>query len=425
MKGLRNLLPVVFALGFMASSAFAANPLGEKDFEAIQEFINTKRMITVEEKGGCLTISGDIRAEYQHLCEGANGVDLRGSGSAHQTHNDFNSHTGTAVALPVPTNEFDSQLNLMFDYQGCNTWAHAQLRFDNNAGVDKFLCCGSGVCNNVCLYKAYFGYNLFEECCSRLDLEVGRRRLAHAFDSRVQFASRFDGVLLRYSNSFECVGDFYVKAASFVVDENTNHFGYVGEVGFLNIMESGLDLKYSYIDWSRSGPSCYASHQPEGEVNAPEFQFRISQWTAAYNFHPEILRCDAKLYAAFLMNHDAKKRTVTHNQKADIAWYVGVQMGGLRQEGDWSADLNYQYVEAQAIRDCDVCGIGRGNVLKQDFYTHQAGSTNYQGWQFEGGYALTDNLSLTTELEYSQEVEKMMGGDHKFSKYKLELVYAF
>lgn len=437
MKGLRYLLPLVFACGLISSQAFSlAHPLGERDLVAVKDFVKTKRIMTLEEKAGCMMISGDLRAEYQYLAETQNGVDLRGGGAQHLANDCFPYDEALSATsggldqngktlLPVPSNEFDVELNLMFDYQGCRTWAHAHLEFDNHMGTDKRYCCGSGVCNDVCLYKAYFGYNIFEECCSRLDIEVGRRRFFHVFDSRVQFDSRFDGLLLRYSNSFDCVGDFYAQGAAFVINENIDHYGFVMETGFLDIMECGLDLKYSYIDWHRDGPACYARYQPAGMIDPQEYDFRISQFTAAYNFFPEILRCDAKVYGAFLMNHEAKSIALTNNKRENHAWYAGVMFGEICAEGDFTIDVNYQWVEAQAIPDCDVSGVGRGNVQCQNLYQNSQGNANYRAWEFAAAYALTDNLAITTEVEWSEEADRMIAGTHKYTKYELELVYAF
>ena len=49
--------------------------------------------------------------------------------------------------------------------------------------------------------KAYMGYNICASGCTRIDVELGRRPLWTVFDSRIQFGSRFDGLLLRYSTS--------------------------------------------------------------------------------------------------------------------------------------------------------------------------------------------------------------------------------
>ena len=39
-------------------------------------------------------------------------------------------------------------------------------------------------------------------------------------------------------------------------------------------------------------------------------------------------------------------------------------MGQICCQGDWSIDVNYQYVEARAIPDCDLSGIGNGGIAE-------------------------------------------------------------
>ncbi|MCE5315767.1 MAG: hypothetical protein LLG04_00190, partial [Parachlamydia sp.] len=85
-----------------------------------------------------------------------------------------------------------------------------------------------------------------------------------------------------------------------------------------------------------------------------------------------------------------------------------------------------QVVQAFAIPDGDVSGIGRGNVLDESVTGFTArGNTNFEGWRFEGLYAITDNLTLDTIIEFSREYDKKIGGTHRYSKLELETIYAF
>jgi hypothetical protein len=403
-------------------------------------------------------ISGDIRMEWESIKEKWNGERARGSGARRYTHL-FN-------GARIPDNQFDVEFNLMFDYRGSCTWAVAHLEFDQNAGIDvnprgccgysaegcttdgseTFVttdpatdspaftagdpngCHGSGNCSNLCLRKAYFGWNVFEECNSRLDIEIGRRNLYDVFDSRVQFGSRFDGLLLRYSNCFECVGDFYVNLGVFVVDENSNHWGWAMEAGLLDIADYGVDFKYSFIDWAKNGENRCEVNDPVG------MQAMVSQFYLAYNFNPEILCTRAKIYGALLWNHDAEDNASFGNNKENMAWYVGFQVGEVCKEGDWAFDINWQYVEAQAILECDLTGIGKGNVRDIPGTVSPAyGWLNYQGIRAEASYAVTDNVVLNPSWEYSEEIEdtytdsltNTVGSASKYSKFELQVIYAF
>lgn len=450
MKFWRLFLPLVIAAcgfaSFASSSEYSSrDEMNERDFEAVYNFIKCFRSVPLAEKINDLRISGDIRMEWENIHEKHDGQRLRGRGALQ--------HPEWFHGERVPDNQFDVEFNLMFDYSAECTWAVAHLEFDNNAGIevnprsccgapvhgcddgeyvethlegDPEGCHGSGVCHKICLRKAYFGWNVYEECNSRLDLEVGRRHFYDVFDSRVQFRSRFDGLLFRYSNCFECVGDFYVNTALFVIDESPNHFGWAVEVGLLDIADFGVDFKYSYIDWNKSGPNRCGVHNPWG------MQFLVSQFLLAYNFDPELLCSRAKVYGALLWNHKAKRREETNDKKKNFAWYVGFLVGDVCKEGDWHFDINYQHVEAQSIPECDIVGVGRGNVHGVPFTVNQSkGNTNYRGWRVEGLYALTDNLALNPSWEYSREEDKLIGrkedksGRHRYNKWELQAIYAF
>lgn len=441
MRFLKYLLPFVLALSF--SSAIYAQEhdryeenLNERDFHVLRDYVYTKRTINLEEKDWNLAISGDIRTEWRHLNEKHNGQVLRGS----QHRRRSGACDEAAIRRIRSRNDFDIEFNLRFDYVCDRSWGVAQLEFDNSAGVDSedYTCCedsegwfGSGRCNDICLKKAYMGYNVCCACDTRVDVELGRRRLYDVFDSEVQFLSRFDGLLLRYSTSLECISDFYWNLAGFVVDERVNQFAYVTELGMLNIYDYGFDFKYSFIDWTKNGRSICGNNDPKA------FQFRISQWTAYYHLVPECIGAPVEFYAAFLINHSAKKLNVEVKDKngavtgvlsqgkQDIAWYVGVTIGEVVREGDWALDVQYQWVEAQAVPDEDASGIGNGNTFNNTFTLNQEGNTNFKGWRIEALYAITDNLTLDTIIEHSVKKDSQIGGRNHYSKFELEAIYAF
>lgn len=439
----RYVFPIAFAAcGLMTSAVFADccdledfnDELDERDFQAVTEYINTKRSIELQEKACNLAISGDIRTEWSHITEKLNGQKLRG-GRVPRCGSGF-----------VSPNDFDIDVNLYFDYKCERAWGVAHIEFDNPAGVqehdkicglrplifdrcgiiDPDACFGSGRCDSICLRKAYMGYNICADGVSRFDIEVGRRRLYDVFDSRIQFLARFDGLVFRYATQWECT-DIYWNIGAFVVDERTNHYAYITELGALNILDSGFDFKYSYVDWDTNRLNRCGIRHPFG------WKFKNSQWTAAYHFDPEFINMSAKIYGAFIWNHAAEARILTRNKRLDKAWYIGFLIGEVAKEGDWSLDFNYQYCEAQAVADCDLSGIGRGNFFKESFNMQGSdgdplnarGDANYKGFRIEGLYALTDNLSIDAQFQYSQPVDKTIGGNLNYSKFKIEAIYAF
>lgn len=458
MKFLRNLLPIaVVALGFASSAAYADcdfqnresfhNANRQRDFEAVQEFVNSKRTISLGEKDCNLSISGDIRFDWAHLNEKVNCHRLRKgnrNGTARQLEDGFIYDAADPAyadlegrGAPFSNNAFNAEFNLYFDYICDRAWGVAWLQFLDAGGIEHgFKNCdtdpqglfGSGCCDNLCLRKAYLGYNICADGCSRFDIELGRRPLYSVFDSRMQFQSRFDGILLKYNRGIECWGDFYWYLGGFVVDERVDHYAYVTELGLLNIYDCGFDFRYSFIDWkSLQGHKinrCF-TNRPLGA------DYRINQFTLAYNFNPEYLCVPSKIYGAFLWNSASPR--LNHTQRTDsrnkenIAWYVGFIIGEVCHEGDWSFDMNYQVCELFAIPEQDFGGIGSfgGNLLADTPSANLRGFNNYKGWRFEGLYALTDNLSIDAILEFSKQDKKFFAGKHSYSKFELQAIYAF
>lgn len=446
MKFIKHLLSLTLMASFFTASGLNADEqdnsrfdeeLNERDFDALRDYLRSKRAVDIEESTSSFSISGDVRTEYRHLNETCGGIRLRGHGAK------------DVRGRPVSRNDFDIECNLIFDYVCEKAWATAQIRFDNSAGVDDnnhpcgeagesdAKCCrkraqqcfndpegyhGSGNCNDLCLKKAYMGYQLYADDCSRCFFELGRRgNLYNVFDSNIQFLSRFDGLLLKYERSWECIVDWYITAAGFLVDERVNHFAWVTEMGFLNIADSNIDFKYSIIDWEKHGTNRCHARNPAG------FRFINSQFTTAYHFNPEWLGIKTEIYGAFLVNHAAKKIWAgKHKKHKNLGWYAGILFGEVRKEGDWALEIQYQWVQAQAVPDDDVAGICRGNILDESFTTcSRSGNTNYKGWKFEGLYAFTDNLTLDTIVEWSKAEDDTIGGKHTYGKVELEAIYAF
>lgn len=461
MKFFRNLLPLLLlaALGCINPYINADEQdgtsydeeLNERDFEALREFINSKKTIDLKEKANNLAISGDVRTEWRHMTETLDGHRLRGPGARFifpesvQGNNEEIYDKGER--FPVSKNDFDIEFNLHFEYRYKHTWAVGHVQYDNSAGIDDYgLNCnedpkgwhGSGNAERLNLKQAYIGYNLFLCGDTVLDVELGRRgNLYKIFDSKVQFLSRLDGILLKYKTKWDCLGDWYVFLAGFVVDERVNQFAWVMETGFVNICDSGVDVKYSFIDWRRNGPNRCFENNPRG------FRFMNSQLTMIYTLKQEILCKQARIFGAFVYNHDAThdgfkfERRNKNNSKHrvpkffkdtpldNVAWYIGFRVGDVRKEGDWAFEAQYQYVEAKAVPEGDSSGIGLGNIRDDTFTSNGRGNTNFKGYRFEGLYALTDNLTIDSIVEFSRTIRSSIAGKHTYSKFELEAIYAF
>lgn len=379
-----------------------------EDMDALRRWIRDKRLVTVKEIGGDLSLSGQVRFEFQMSSEERDGIRQRG-------HN---------AATNTSARGYDVEVNLMLDYRTDRSWASIKLEYDNNMGSQ------TGTMDRLSLEKAYLGGRVIAGDTFTWDIEVGRRFLGTAFDSKVEFGSLFDGVLFRFSKATEAIGDFYTNVGFLIVNEKKDHYAYVTEFGFLHILNTGTYLKLSYIDWKKS-----FSKKPSNL----RFNYRVSQLQLGYQFTPEWLgRKFTKFYAAFLYNDAADKLPLTNFDRENMAWYAGVSVGRVRKKGDWSLDTNFQWVQAQAIPDFDASGIGRGNAAKVGTYTtningsgdpttnlNSVGKGNFYGWKIDFLYALTDNLTLMENFQMSWTLDKDIGPDLVYKQGEMELIYAF
>src|SRR5262249_9689418 len=154
----------------------------------------------------------------------------------------------------------------------------------------------------------------------------------------------------RFGKAFDQIGDFYVNAGAFLVNDRWNQYGEVIEIGALRIANLGLNLKYSAINWFK--PGMPASETPQ------RWRYLTNQFLASYQFYPEwIGKPLIKFYGAGLINVLAQKVVQTGFTKQNIGWYAGVSIGLVKKAGDFAIDANYQWVQAQAVAEADAFGI--------------------------------------------------------------------
>lgn len=380
------------------------------DMEALRRWIRDKRFITVKEIGGDLSISGEVRTEFQDTNEKKDGIRQRGKSSA----------------TDKPKYAWDVEFNLMIDYRTDRTWAAVKLEFDNDMGLR------SGTMNNIKLEKAYLGGRIVAADTLTIDAEIGRRFLFNVFDSKLEFASLFDGCLFRFNKTWPEIGDFYTNIGALLVNDRKNHYAYVMEMGGLKIANTGLNLKYSIIDWYKPCAN---------DITRRRYRYLVNQFLAVYQMYPDWLgNRFIKFYGAGLTNLIAHRPELTHKQRANWGWYAGMSIGLVKKKGDWALDANYQWLQAQAVPEFDVSGIGRGNAAGVGFYSNKingdpksgettsdtaVGGGNYQGFEIEALYAFTDNLTLQQSFKYSITLDTSIGPNLRYKQYELEFIYAF
>ena len=404
----------LLAPSLFASTIERSQDLDQKDINAVREWINTKRQVTVRELGGALSISGEVRSELQSGSETVNGVQQRGA-SIPDHHHHFH---------VFPRNAFDVECNLMLDYRTEDTWTAIKLEFDNDAGIS------DGTLNKLKLEKAYWGIRAVDGDTYDFLIEVGRRRMSTILDSKLEFGSFFDGAWFRWDHGIDSLGDYYIHAGVYIINERKNQFGYLGEIGFLNIANTGLYMKYSLIDWDTK--NLHSTRQNR------RFDFIVSQWLIGYRFLPSSLKKIVQIYLGALWNCRAKKIKITDYKRSNLGGYLGLSIGELKKKGDWAFDINYQVLQAQCVPDFDAQGVGVGNSVDKGFYTTDvrgggkattretaAGNVNYRGFQVTLDYLITNQLDFQQSWQQSITLDDSIGPFRRYKQYEVEFIYGF
>jgi hypothetical protein len=318
------------------------------------------------------------------------------------------------------------------------------LRFDNAAGVDDngedrridaAGYHGSGTASKLNLKECYVGYEVFKNDRRRLTIELGRRgNIYKVFYSEIEFGSRLDGVIVKYSDKIANFSDWYVQAAGLVVDERATHYAWVAEIGLGNILDKGLDLKYSYIDWEKRGRNRYFVKHPLG------FRFKVSQVAFILNVDEAICSQPLQLFGGFLVNHTPSGKTFVNTSKVPGAYvprvkhigrnqnqggFFGMQFREIHKTGDWLLRGMIGFCEAQCIPDNDVRSIGTGNFLDDSFTSMGRGNTNWKGYALKLGYALSENWVAEMQYDHSWSIDNNIAGTHGFDRFCLESTYCF
>lgn len=397
-----------------ASTIDDSDDIDQKDINALREWINTKRQVTVRELGGALALSGEVRTEFQSTSETINGIQQRGPRGA----------ALNARGEHIPNNAFDIEVNLMLDYRTDRSWGSIKLEFDNDAGIF------SGTLRNIKLERAYWGVRVIDADTFTFDIELGRRKMSTILDSKIEFNSFFDGAWFKYDQSFDAIGDYYLHLGAFIINENADQYGYVGETGIYNIGGSGMYMKYSLIDWD--------TKDFHNTIRQHRFDFLVSQLILGYKWYPSTFKRVIQFYLAGLWNHNARKIALTGFKRANWGGYTGVSIGELKKQGDWAFDINYQVLAAQCIPDFDVQGIGLGNATDTGFYVSNSdgkgpantrrtagGNVNYRGFQMTLDYLLTNQLDMQQSWQQSISLDDSIGPFRRFKQYEIEFIYGF
>ncbi|WP_375793752.1 hypothetical protein O1W69_01465 [Chlamydia sp. 12-01] len=419
---------VCMTLTTVVSQGFADTPSGMQrkndsqtfmNLDDVKAYLDTRGFVETRKRGGVLRLAGDVRVKWIHARE-----DIKTPPAQPDKYK------------PLPVNRYRSEFNLYVDYNADKTWLTSEMSWAAIAG-------GESSAAGMDIDRAFLGYRFYEDSETRTELfaEIGRSSLGSIFESEVQFNSNFDGLHLyatrRLSERFPY--NVIIHGGPFVVNMAKKHYAWVVE-GIVNRLPGNFSVKCSVIDWNSFSPA--DAPDPTKTATGPvaanlKYKYCVWQWLVGKHsqlpwFHGK--KKPLYVYGAYLTNTLAKATTTTLNEKQNRAWFVGGTLGRLRKAGDWSATLRYEYVEALAIPEIDVSGIGRGNQLKYWFAQAIAGNfdpkeangfTNYKGASYLLMYGITDSLSFRAYGAYSKPADSRLGSDFTYRKFDLGLISAF
>ncbi len=334
------------AAGFAHDTDFGPDGDEYIDLRILRDFIESRGLISCRQKSGQLVIAADVRAIWDVKGEMVNGVNQRGL---------------SAPLSAIAQNTFKSEVNLFLDYTTGRSWVASKLRWVNFDGKD------GGTPTRVEIQRAFIGYDIWRRGKHDFYIELGRSRFAYIYDSRIEFTSPYDGIHLFLTGMWEDMGQFTIHGGPFIIDSTTNHYGWIVEGQVLRMGGTGFSVKYSMVDWGRDAPTLdYGNLPNSGNTlirNNPRYQYLVSQFLVGYERDLCFDHCkQLYAYGAFLRNHDARASSTTDGKRLNNAWYVGFTLGKLCKAYDWSIDLNYQSVQALAVPEFDLAGIGHGNA---------------------------------------------------------------
>ncbi len=398
--------------------------VNQKDLWAVRDWLKTKR-VALNTKSGDLSIAGDIKAEWRNVHEILGSLELTsGAGSPGTWSN----------------NLYTIDFRLYFDYKADKTWASVKLEFSNAAGTF------NGEANQIALNRANMGYHLFDDGIQRLDVIVGRLRSYEMYDSEIQFNSTLDGFTGTYAITLDNFADVSLRGGGYIVDQSENHPVWIIQAGMYDILDSGLYLEYAFTDWHKESQMAkvitnVASGATTSIGNA-KWDYITNQFILGYVFNPEIFSMDVRLFGGILWNAHASSNDILRLSRGklphsfkNLAGWVALQIGSVERAGDWAFQAQWQVVEALSIPDWDISGIGTGNSTSSSLFGFNAfssavnfpgnGNGNYNGWELDLLYSVTNELVMELRIQRALAEEKQIGLPLNYTNFILAAIYGF
>ncbi|MEG0036786.1 MAG: hypothetical protein RSB82_00715 [Victivallaceae bacterium] len=384
------------------------------DWQSLEKFIREQPFIEGRRQLGKLKFSGDVRTRWVYAKE------------------KFKNKIPDPNEKLLPINRYRTDFNMLIDYRADQTWLTSKMQWVALAGANNV---GSG----VDIDRAFIGYRpvLFDRKDTDFFVEIGRSSLGDIFESEIEFNGTFDGIHLYYSQGLpgKKTGTFIMHGGPFVVDMTKKHYAWIAEA-IVNELPGGFCLKGNLIDWHSFDHSETAPTPPPPAPKS-KYEFLVGQILLSCERSVPFGKNTTKpllLTGAALKNFLSRATPTTMHKKQDLAWYAGFTLGELKKAKDWRLSVYYEYVQALAIPEEDIAGIGHGNTLEFFFYeaiqegydpADANGFGNYKGVSLCGTYCVAPGLLLQGKASFSQPAVAKIGDTFNYSRCEIGLITAF
>lgn len=318
----------------------------------------------------------------------------------------------------VPTNLYRLDFNMMIDYSTDRSWLSSKMQWVSFAGPENV---GSGV--NI--DRALIGYHFYDLTDKKFFIEIGRATLDNLFESELEFDSTFDGIHLYYSSPLpgKRQGEVVVHGGPFVVEMKSGHYAWVVEAAAQKL-PGDITVKGSLIDWHNFTQATVKYEFLVGQV--------LLGHTRKVTFKSKTM--PLKLSAAALKNFLARATPTSQNKKQDLGYYVGFSLGSASQPRDFLISARYEYLQALAVPENDVSGIGHGNNMKFFFYEAIGsgadpalanGFANYKGIDVSLAYCISPGFLFRGKFDFTVPAVAGLGAAFDYKRCELGLNAVF
>jgi hypothetical protein len=409
----------------MIKKIFTVIPIFVFCFANANEF---KKPVLSNDNVGVIFLNGDVNVTKNFMSIKDNGVQLPRL---------------TTSGLQTQSLIWELESNLYIHYIYRRSYMEVNLRSDMDMGTQ------GGNVKDIELRRAFIGYTAVNAPKVHIDLMFGRQVASDLFDSKVMFynLTLLNGLFINNHFPLAKHFDMGLKFAGLIFNFADRHYAYIVELNINELTKKGPYFKYTFTNWRKKGFSTIFNLQGSSTNNAgisygkvrdnPRYRFEISQFILGYLLTWRGLPIE--MSHGFLINHAAKRFVIFNNKKRNIAWYFDLLIGKADKKNHYAFEIIYQNVGAQALPGWDMSGIGTGNPRSNLIYGPAVddftgidviptnatanGNVNFKGIELNYKYAITNNIQLELEFDYSMNQDKGIGPLRRFQNFKIAMHY--